>query len=176
MKIQDLIRGLLNVLDGVDTEPATPIEQPINIQSAGDDINRFKQIIDLADIPGDYSNEPNERYAGLDSVTINAGGGLNGPKSTGQTTVPVIANQGDRTGVDDEALRRLREMAGINVQEQEQVMAVEAKEEDLDESAEEELDEAKEMCEVCEATPCKCSESVEESLAKLRGQIGRAHV
>ena len=62
MKIQDLIRGLLNVLDGVDTEPTTHIEQPINIQSAGDDINRFKQIIDLADIPGDYSNEPNERY------------------------------------------------------------------------------------------------------------------
>ena len=87
-------------------------------------------------------------------------GGLNGPKSTGQTTVPVIANQGDRTGVDDEALRRLREMAGLAVTEQEQVMAPES------------IEEAKEICEVCEATPCKCNESVEESIAALRGLAG----
>jgi hypothetical protein len=41
-------------------------------------------------------------------------GGLNGPKSTGQTTVPVIAGQDDRMGVDgDDELRRIREMAGI---------------------------------------------------------------
>jgi hypothetical protein len=40
-------------------------------------------------------------------------GGLNGPKSTGQTTIPVIAHQGERTGVDDEELRRMMEMAGI---------------------------------------------------------------
>ncbi len=85
-------------------------------------------------------------------------GGLNGPKSTGQTTVPVIANQGDRTGVDDEMLRRLREMAGIS--EQEQVIAPES------------IEEAKERCEVCEATPCKCDETVEESLDKLRGLAG----
>ena len=94
-------------------------------------------------------------------------GGLNGPKSTGQTTVPVIAHQGDRTGVDDEALRRLREMAGI-VGEQEQVMAPES----IEEAKEEELDEAKEMCEVCEATPCKCDESIEESLAAIRSLAG----
>jgi hypothetical protein len=41
-------------------------------------------------------------------------GGLNGPKSTGQTTVPVIAGQDDRMGVDgDDELQRIREMAGI---------------------------------------------------------------
>lgn len=85
-------------------------------------------------------------------------GGLNGPKSTGQTTVPVIANQGDRTGVDDEYLRRLREAAGIA--EQEQVMAPES------------IEEAKEMCDVCEATPCKCDESVEESIARFRSLAG----
>jgi hypothetical protein len=38
-------------------------------------------------------------------------GGLNGPKSTGQTTIPVVAGQDERMGADD--LRRLREMAGI---------------------------------------------------------------
>jgi hypothetical protein len=38
-------------------------------------------------------------------------GGLNGPKSTGQTTIPVIAGQEERMGEDD--LGRLREMAGM---------------------------------------------------------------
>jgi len=43
-------------------------------------------------------------------------GGLNGPKSTGQSTVPVLASQEDRqhTYEDDEALRRMMEMAGMN--------------------------------------------------------------
>jgi hypothetical protein len=41
-------------------------------------------------------------------------GGVDGPKSTGQTTVPVIAGQDDRMGADgDDELRRIREMAGI---------------------------------------------------------------
>jgi hypothetical protein len=43
-------------------------------------------------------------------------GGLNKPKSTGQTTTPIIANQDEReVAYDDEGeeLRRIREMAGV---------------------------------------------------------------
>jgi tetrahydromethanopterin S-methyltransferase subunit G len=41
-------------------------------------------------------------------------GGLNGPKSTGQTTVPVIASQENRQATyEDDELARLREMAGV---------------------------------------------------------------
>jgi hypothetical protein len=42
-------------------------------------------------------------------------GGLNGPKSTGQTTVPVIASQEERQYADEEqdAIKRMMEMAGI---------------------------------------------------------------
>jgi len=41
-------------------------------------------------------------------------GGLNGPKSTGQTTVPVISGQHDRMGSDgDHELRRMMEIAGL---------------------------------------------------------------
>ncbi len=90
-------------------------------------------------------------------------GGLNKPKSTGQSTTPVLASQEERqesyAEAEEDAIKRMMEMAGLD--EQEQVMAVE-----------EELDEAKEMCEVCEATPCKCDESIEESLAALRGLAG----
>jgi hypothetical protein len=82
-------------------------------------------------------------------------GGLNKPKTDvagdGQTTVPNTAVHTQ----DEDALRRLREMAGLTVQEQEQVVAVESADEDLDESAEEELD-----------------ETVEESLARMRGLAG----
>jgi hypothetical protein len=41
-------------------------------------------------------------------------GGLNGPKSTGQTTIPVIAGQHDRMGHGgDHELRRMMEIAGL---------------------------------------------------------------
>jgi hypothetical protein len=101
-------------------------------------------------------------------------GGLNGPKSTGQTTVPVIAHQGERTGVDDEELRRMMEMAGLQseLKPWERTMKEEA-EEELDEQEQVvAVEEAKEICEVCEATPCKCDESIEESLARFRSLAG----
>ena len=41
-------------------------------------------------------------------------GGLDGPKSTGQTTIPVIAGQDDRMGYNgDHELRRMMEIAGL---------------------------------------------------------------
>jgi hypothetical protein len=80
-------------------------------------------------------------------------GGLNGPKSTGQTTVPVIAGQDDRMGED--TLRRLREMAGLSAIVVEEV-------EEIDES----------HCSDCDCNPCECDESVEESIARLREMSG----
>lgn len=84
MKMHELIRDLLNVIDGVD-EPQAQIDpeaSPLtHAGHNGDDINRFKQIVDLVDAPeGEYCNEPDTAYSGIDSVTINAGGGINGPK------------------------------------------------------------------------------------------------
>jgi metal-dependent hydrolase (beta-lactamase superfamily II) len=47
-------------------------------------------------------------------------GGLNGPKSTGQTTVPVIASQDERqhsyAAEEEDAIRRMMEMAGIKTE------------------------------------------------------------
>jgi hypothetical protein len=80
-------------------------------------------------------------------------GGLNGPKSTGQTTVPVIAGQDERMGADD--LRRLREMAGLSATVVEEV-------EEISES----------HCSKCDYDPCECDESVEESIARLREMSG----
>jgi hypothetical protein len=84
MRVQDIIRNMLNLIDGGEQEPIEPefILKPDHKVTAGDDINRFRQIIDLADSPERHRfiNEPNPAYADLDSVTIHAGGGMNGPK------------------------------------------------------------------------------------------------
>ena len=100
--MQELIRGILDLIDGANkpepqataqitvtsAEPvAAVVAEPEGTDSpfthTGDDINRFKQIVDLADKPNpnaQYSNEPNEQYADIEAVTTDAGGGLNGPK------------------------------------------------------------------------------------------------
>jgi hypothetical protein len=75
-----------------------------------------------------------------------------------------LASQEDRqhTYEDDEALRRMTEMSGIqqdNLKPWERTMKEDAEEETLEE--------AKEMCEVCEGTPCKCDESVTESFEQM---------
>jgi hypothetical protein len=40
-------------------------------------------------------------------------GGLNKPKSTGQTTIPVIAGQTDRMGVSEDVIAEWKKLSGI---------------------------------------------------------------
>lgn len=85
MRTHEIIRSILNLIDGSNQiqEPQPEfVVKPDHKITAGDDINRFKQIVDLADSPTRHRfiNEPIPAYAGVDSVTIHAGGGLNGPK------------------------------------------------------------------------------------------------
>lgn len=93
MRIQELIRGILDMLDGAEqvkptqvviAHPTATIAPPVDASplTYGDDINRFRQIVDLAsnDSCEPYGNSPGEKYASIDSVTVDAGGGVNGPK------------------------------------------------------------------------------------------------
>jgi len=95
MRIQELIRGILDMLDGkqepepttiVLAHPTATIEPPKDASPlthvGGDDINRWRQIVDLADNNGcdPYGNTPKEKYSDINSVTVDAGGGWNGPK------------------------------------------------------------------------------------------------
>jgi hypothetical protein len=73
MKITELIRGILDVIDGVErTQPDDSVEEKGYKDS---DIKRFKQIVDLADEsrPEGYSTRPNEQYADINAVTQDAG-------------------------------------------------------------------------------------------------------
>jgi len=89
MRANEIIRSLLDLIDGVEQEPVVqiavePIDAPED-EFDGDDIRRFKQIIDLASDETDgtnspFSNTPNEKVADIDAVTVDAGGGVNSPK------------------------------------------------------------------------------------------------
>ena len=94
MNISDIIRGLLTKLDTIQQpEPKTTIViaqepegelSPLSMAGNDDDeeLARMKQIAGLlpVDVETEYANEPQEMYADIDSVTKDAGGGVNGPK------------------------------------------------------------------------------------------------
>jgi hypothetical protein len=49
----------------------------------------------------------------IEFMTKVIAGGLNKPKATGQTTIPVIAGQKDRMGVDEDVIAEWRKLSGI---------------------------------------------------------------
>lgn len=51
----------------------------------------------------DLANSPDEQYSDTDTMVNKLSGGLNGRKSTGQTTVPVLNRDPARQGIDDMA-------------------------------------------------------------------------
>jgi len=95
MRATDIIRGFLDLVDGVEK-----LQQPeascgcdsecacdhndntvMAVASTDDEMRRFKQILGLVDNSSEqYSNSPEERVSSIDSVTVDAGGGANGPK------------------------------------------------------------------------------------------------
>jgi len=89
MRATEIIRGVLDLIDQVensnqtDQEPTPahhPVEEPVQ---TGVDTNRFKQIFDILSAERDqmYDNSPDPVVAGIESVTVHAGGGWNGPKN-----------------------------------------------------------------------------------------------
>lgn len=82
MRIQDIIRSVLDILDQVEDEPHNqPDDTPQGY--CDDDIARFKQIAGIMSSENSLSplsNAPNEQVADIDAVTTDAGGGVNGPK------------------------------------------------------------------------------------------------
>ncbi len=81
MRATDIIRGVLDLIDQIDCGEKT--EQDSTVIQTGVDTNRFKQIFDLLsqDHEQMYNNSPAEKIATIDAVTVDAGGGWNGPKN-----------------------------------------------------------------------------------------------
>ena len=90
MKITDIIRKVLDVIDQAECEQEQAVPAPIEaevqvgnipLDPYGDEVRRMKQIAGLLPVnePA-IANAPNEQYASIEAVTTDAGGGPNGPK------------------------------------------------------------------------------------------------
>lgn len=81
MRATEIIRAVLDLIDGAE-------QDKINVQVTAPpeqgeaEASRFKQIFNLLSNGNSSSiaNAPDEHYADIESVTTDAGGGLNGPK------------------------------------------------------------------------------------------------
>ena len=82
MRATDIVRQVLDLLDQVEGEHDLKPEVKIDVQQNDEPDDRFRSILAMldADSFGPLANSPNEVVADIDSVTTNAGGGLNGPK------------------------------------------------------------------------------------------------
>ena len=71
---------MADIIDQADRPDSVP--KNYSPLSNGDDINRFKQIAGIISNRDDRTvmNEPKEEYASIEAVTVDAGGGVNGPK------------------------------------------------------------------------------------------------
>lgn len=86
MRATEIIRGVLDLIDtiecGDEVNSSTPQDMVLDPVITDVDQNRFKQIFDILSAQSNqmYNNSPDPVIAGIDAVTVNAGGGLNGPK------------------------------------------------------------------------------------------------
>jgi hypothetical protein len=82
MKITDIIRTVIDMVDSAEQPSIVEPEIQAAPPEADSELARIMQIAGL--LPTDdcevYANEPQEKYADIDSVTILAGGGANAPK------------------------------------------------------------------------------------------------
>jgi len=84
MKVQDIIRSVLDIIDQAEQQekPSMTVDLVATAQEGDDELRRIQQVVDL--LTGNerptLANSPDERYADIDAVTTDAGGGVNGPK------------------------------------------------------------------------------------------------
>ena len=146
-EIEDMIAESMNVSMNMSTDPMGGPTKSLTVTATDDDAEKLGALLKMAGVNGESScgcGQPgcgcaqqsmDEAY-GDTNATENApdyptetetsddalqyAGGINKPKSTGQTTVPVIASQDDRqhsyAEMEEDAIRRMMEMAGIKTE------------------------------------------------------------
>lgn len=85
MRATDIIRQILAMIDQLECQTQAAAEPEISVEISAmptDELARMKQIAGLVgNDETQYSNQPQERIAGVEAVTTDAGGGVNGPKN-----------------------------------------------------------------------------------------------
>lgn len=80
MRATDVVRQVLDLLDAI--EGKHDVDADVTVVQNDEPDGRFRQILAMLNSEsfGAYANSPNEAVSDLDSVTVDAGGGVNGPK------------------------------------------------------------------------------------------------
>ena len=135
-EVEDMISESMNISMSVNSDENGGPRQTLTINATDEDALKLGALLKAAGLGGgaesgscgcgstpcscNDAQEVDENAPDYPTDQVEAdsnleySGGMNGPKSTGQTTVPVIAGQDERMGVDgDDELKRIREMAGI---------------------------------------------------------------
>ena len=130
-----MISESMNITVTQSTSDTGEIDKSISVNATGDDAVRLAQLLSLAGMEGHHDHEdhscptcgqepcgcaeivdenspdwPTNTEYNQDSLQYS--GGLNRPKSTGQTTVPVIASQLDRQMSESTDLDYIKKMLG----------------------------------------------------------------
>lgn len=78
MKATELIRGLLDLIDQYE-KPEVNVTA-VKVDTGVDEPFAMIKNLLQSRSNSDVQNRPNEAYSGIEAVTTDAGGGLNGPK------------------------------------------------------------------------------------------------
>lgn len=76
MRATEIIRNILDIIDALD---APKNDVVVNVNLGDDPIKQVQDLLPTGEMTP-YQNTPQERIAGIDAVTTDAGGGVNGPK------------------------------------------------------------------------------------------------
>jgi hypothetical protein len=97
--------------DGAEAPGSNPVGQAE--QEEAEEVNEESEKLD------EWANDAGKKGTDatferdIEFMTKVIAGGLNKPKSTGQTTIPVIAGQKDRMGVDEDVIAEWKKLSGI---------------------------------------------------------------
>jgi hypothetical protein len=130
-ELEAMISESMNVSVNMNSEGPNGPSKSVTVTATDEDADMLAALLTRSGLGGGMSNQDNG-YGHAEQVDENEpdyptdpvvsddalqyAGGLNKPKSTGQTTTPIIANQDEREVAyddDGDALRRMREMAGV---------------------------------------------------------------
>ena len=120
-KVENMISEDIQVQETVAECGMEGGEPGITIQASGEDAMKLVQLLKLAGLTGgDQMVDENSPDWPTNTEEIDAepnlrtySGGLNGPKSTGQTTVPVIASQLRRQASMEESVKLEKTLADL---------------------------------------------------------------
>jgi hypothetical protein len=130
-ELEAMISESMNVSVNMNSEGPNGPTKSVTVTATDEDADMLAALLTRSGLGGGMSTQ-DDGYGHAEQVDENEpdyptdpvvsddalqyAGGLNKPKSTGQTTTPIIANQDEREVAyddDGDALRRMREMAGV---------------------------------------------------------------